>query len=153
MSESSEDKTRRKILKLLTDHPWSRQYSIFYKNREDSENLIRDLPRFKKELRRKFATIPFLLQTRLYKPKGSVKPFAYVTIFTIDTIHFSKFEEIADSVFDHPVRAVTRYFREEKKISTLNKIKTQKLHNLSGFFNTKKINRIHLLNKEFLSNI
>ena len=80
MSETSEEKTKRKYLAVLRGYRWSYQHSIFYDDPEQSHALLDHMVRFKQVLRRRCPDQPFLIRVQALK-KGAVHQ-AFLSIIT-----------------------------------------------------------------------
>lgn len=153
MSESSDDKSKRKYLHLLLNYQWSYQYSLFYEDREESKTLLDDMIRFKQELRRKCPDQPFLIRIQLHNRKTEHSPDgglqAYLVILTTERADKS-IETAADKAMSTQCNILNRKLTVEKITKIASAIRVQKPHNLERFFGKVKINRYTLLNKNKL---
>lgn len=149
MTESSEDKTKRKLSKLLQDHDWQHQHSIFYRDIEESINLIDNSNKLKRILKKKLPTSPFLIcyRTLYRKDRGGLQ--AYVTIFS--TAQIKKFQKMAEEAFGSGIATRGRTLSPEKLQRTVSALKTQKLHDLETFFG-HRVKRYSVINKSSLKN-
>ena len=147
VTESSEDKTKRKLSKLLLDYDWQHQHSVFYRDIEESINLIDNGNKLKKILKKKLPTSPFLVcyRTLYRKDRGGLQ--AYVTIFS--TAQIKKFQKIAMEAFGNGIATRGRGLSPEKLQHTESALKAQRLHDLEGFFG-RKIRRYSIINKSEL---
>ncbi|WP_147288382.1 hypothetical protein [Pseudomonas fluorescens] len=109
MSETSEDKTKRKYLTVLRDYQWSYQHSIFYKDAEQSHALLGDMVKFKQVLRRRCPDQPFLIRVQALK-KGAVHQ-AFLSIIT--TAKVEDLEGIANKTFPAAMNVVGRSVSRE----------------------------------------
>lgn len=153
MSETTQDKTKRKLLHALHTYPWSYQYSIFFDESEDSIYLLDELPIFKKALRRVFPAEAMLLHVRLLKASNHPIPRktqAYVSIFTLNKLDATRLNSIMEKCISDQTRLLCRKISPSKLNRTINSIQKQSLHNLVKFFGEKKVNRYALLNKAYL---
>lgn len=151
MSETSEDKSKRKYLKLLNDYEWNYQHSLFYENPEDSKLLLDDMIRFKQFSRRRCADHALLIRVQLLRKKTAYNPNgteqAYLTILATKDIKAS-IQEAAKTTISSPCNVVIKQLSAEKKNSIASAIKSQKPHNLERFFGKEKINRFTVLNRD-----
>jgi len=147
MSESSEDKTKRKYVHVLTSNPWPFQCSIFYANPTESTRLLDDMKRFKQRLRRKLPTSPMLIRIKLLHRNKVLQ--AYVSILTAND-HCDVIEGVASRSFAVPVNVRGRRFSAERIARQASAIKSQKPHNLNRLLGDRKINRYSLLNVAYL---
>lgn len=147
MSESSEDKTRRKFAKYLLDPRWVYQYSFFYDEPEYSKSLIEDQKLFRQELRRKFPNQPFLVRVQTLKRPGREFQ-AYLTLYT--TQKTEGMFEVTDRYFLYPVTVLYRQLTERRREVKAHKILTQKPHDLTKLFGKRRIRRYGIINKHLL---
>lgn len=150
MSESSEDKTRRKFAKYLLHPRWAYQYSFFYDDPADSKSLLDDQKLFRQEFIRKFPNQPFLVRVQTLKRAGRELQ-AYLTIYT--TQKTEGVFEVADRYFSAPVNVLYRQLTERRREVKANKIFTQKPHDLTKFFGQVRIRRYGIINKHLLADI
>ncbi|MEK8080613.1 hypothetical protein [Pseudomonas sp. XK-1] len=154
MSETSDEKSKRNYLRLLKNHEWNYQHSLFYEDGADSKALLDEMIKFKQVLRRKCPGQPFLIRIQLlnkrtaYNPDGGLQ--AYLVILT--TINARDALAGAAKVAMHaPCNILKKELTQERKARMASAIKSQKPHNLERFFGKQKINRFTLLNKSKLS--
>ena len=147
MSESSVEKTKRKLSALILNHAWTHQCSIFYENNEDCHLLVRDGNKLKRSLRKLYPDLPFLVCYRtLYRAEyGGLQ--AYATIFSMQKI--IDMAEIAENAFSASTRHRNRRVSQEKLESTANAIKSQRPHDLNLFF-SKPTKRYTIINQKVL---
>lgn len=150
MSESSEDKTRRKFAKYLLHPRWVYQYSFFYEEPEYSKTLIEDQKVFRQELRRKFPDQPFLVRVQTLKRPGREFQ-AYLTLYT--TQKTDGMFEVSERYFPAPVNVLYRQLTERRREVKAHKILTQKPHDLTKLFGEVRIRRYGIINKHLLADI
>lgn len=148
MSESSEDKTRRKFAKYLLHPRWAYQYSFFYEDPADSKSLLDDQKLFRQELRRKFPNQPFLVRVQTLKRAGRELQ-AYLTIYT--TQKTEGMFELSEQYF--PVNVLYRQLTERRREVKAHKILTQKPHDLTKLFGQVRIRRYGVINKHLLEDL
>lgn len=153
MSESSDDKSKRKYLHLLLNYQWSYQHSLFYEEREDSKTLLDDMIRFKQELRRKCPDQPFLIRIQLHNRKTEHSPDgglqAYLVILTTERAD-KQINEATEKAMSAQCNILNMILTPEKITKAASAIKSQKPHNLERLFDKQKINRFSVLNKNKL---
>ena len=147
MSETSEDKTKRKYLTVLRDYQWSYQHSIFYKDAELSHALLDDMVRFKQVLRRRCPDQPFLIRVQALK-KGAVHQ-AFLSIIT--TAMVEDIEGIANKTFPAAMNVRGRRLSAERLSQQGHVIEEAKPHDLSKLFDKAGINRWSVLNQHSLA--
>lgn len=145
MSESSEEKTKRKYLAVLRGHQWSYQHSVFYDDPEQSHELLEHMVKFKQTLRRRCPDQPFLVRIQTLK-KGSAPHQAYLTIFTTKKVEGLR--ELANKVFPATMNVLGKRLSVEKHDSIATTIEKQKPQDLSKVFDKAGINRWSVLNKD-----
>ncbi|WP_342243231.1 hypothetical protein [Pseudomonas sp. OTU5201] len=143
MSESSEDKTKRKYVDQLLAGIWTYQYSVFYQNPDDSHQLIEDAASFKQGLSRKFPNQPFLIRVSL-KGTGKSKQ-AWLSVLT--TQKSPELIDWAEQKFSVPVNVIFRRYSQAKAEQTAEAILKFRPHDLKHFFGKEKVNRYALINK------
>lgn len=147
MSETSEEKTKRKYLTVLRGYQWSYQHSVFYDDPDQSHALLEHMVRFKQILRRRCPDQPFLVRIQTLK-KGSVPHQAYLTIFTTKKVE--DLRQMANKVFPATMNVLGKRLSAEKHDQIARAIEKQKPHDLSKLFDKVGINRWTLLNKQHL---
>lgn len=146
MSESSEEKTKRKYLTVLRGYQWSYQHSIFYDDPEQSIALLGDMVLFKQMLRRKCPDQPFLIRVQALK-KGAIHQ-AFLSIIT--TAKVGSLGEIANKAFPAKMNVIGRRLSAERLSQQASVIEESKPHDLSKLFDKTGINRWSMLNKHAL---
>ena len=149
MSETSEEKTKRKYLTVLRGCQWSYQHSVFYDDPEQSLGLLEDMASFKQMLRRRCPDQPFLIRVQALK-KGAVHQ-AFLSIIT--TAKVEDLQGIANKTFPAKMIVVGRTVSVEKHDSIARAIEKQKPQDLSKLFDKAGINRWSVLNKNSLLGI
>lgn len=147
MSETSEDKTKRKYLSVLRGYQWSYQHSVFYDNPELSVGLLDDMVAFKQTLRKKSPDQPFLVRIQTLK-KGAAPHQAYLTIFTTEKVE--DLREIANKSFPADMNVMGKKLSADKLEQIADAIECQKPHDLSKIFGKEGINRWSVLNRRHL---
>ena len=150
MSETSEDKTKRKYLAMLTDHQWSHRYSVFYDDLALSNHLLTDMVGFKQALRKQYPDQPFLIriQVKVGNGRGDKTLQAYLMILT--TARSEGLKEVADNAFSSEVNVMSDKLAPAKLESIASAIDTQKPHDLTKVFGNVRIRRWSVLNKDAL---
>lgn len=150
MSETSEDKTKRKYLAMLTDHQWSHRYSVFYADLTMSNRLLTDMVGFKQALRKEYPDQPFLIriQTKLGGLTDKKTLQAYLTILT--TAKSGELKEVALGTFSSEVNVSSEKLLPAKLESMASAIDTQKPHDLTKVFGNVRIRRWSVLNANAL---
>lgn len=146
MSETSEEKTKRKYLTVLRGYQWSYQHSVFYDDPEQSLGLLEDMASFKQMLRRRCPDQPFLIRVQALK-KGAVHQ-AFLSIIT--TAKVDDLREIANKTFPAKMNVIGRTLSVERHDSIARAIEKQKPQDLSKLFDKAGINRWSVLNKRLL---
>lgn len=146
MSETSEDKTKRKYLSVLRGYQWSYQHSVFYDDPEQSLGLLDDMGSFKQMLRRKCPDQPFLIRVQALK-KGAIYQ-AFLSIIT--TAKVDDLRVIANKTFPATMNVVGRRLSAERLSQQASVIGENKPHDLSKLFDKAGINRWSVLNRQHL---
>ena len=147
MSETSEDKTKRRYLAVLRGYQWSYQHSIFYADPEQSHALLDHMVRFKQTLRRRCPDQPFLIRVQTLNKWG--RPLqAYLTFFTTKKVE--DLQEMAEKVFPANMNVRGRTLSVEKHGTIARAIEKQKPQDLSKVFDKVGMNRWSVLNKHML---
>ena len=149
MSETSEEKTKRKYLTVLRGYQWSYQHSVFYDDPEQSLGLLEDMASFKQMLRRRCPDQPFLIRVQALK-KGAVHQ-AFLSIIT--TAKVDDLREMANKVFPSVMNVLGKKLSVDKLDQIARAIEKQKPHDLSKLFDKTGINRWSVLNKHLLAAI
>lgn len=150
MSETTEDKTKRKYLALLIGHQWSYRYSVFYADPAMSKNLLTDMVEFKQALRKRYPDQPFLIRIQMKAGglNGDKTLQAYLTILT--TASSEGLKVVAHDTFSSEVNIQRGKVTSAKLVSMASAIDKQKPHNLTKVFGNVRIRRWTLLNKGML---
>lgn len=149
MSETSEEKTKRKYLTALRGYQWSYQHSVFYDDPEQSLGLLKDMVSFKQMLRRRSPDQPFLIRVQALK-KGAVHQ-AFLSIITIAKV--DDLGDIANKTFPAKMNVVGRRLSAERLSQQARVIEEAKPHDLSKLFDKAGINRWSVLNRQLLLRI
>lgn len=137
MSETSIDKTRRRLCSLFDLYDFKYQYSFFFPDGIEPEYFLEQVSNIKRSLRRKYDQ-PILLKINLSAKR---ELHAYITMYTEQALE--DFKNFMESRF--PGVTKSRVLTPEKIESTLRAINNQKPHNLNSYFNKKKVNRYSML--------
>lgn len=146
MTESAEDRSKRKFCEYLRSYPWVKQISIFYEDTDVAiEQALTDGPKLRKALARAFPESVFLWRLALKNLKGrGVTP--YWTAFATKDFRTADLSSIVDRVAGCSVKV--RRIQEGKLASYERAVLKQRPHDLKAIFGNKKINRISLVNKD-----
>lgn len=147
MSETSEEKTKRRYLAVFRTYQWSYQHSVFYDDPEQSHALLDDMVKFKQVLRRRCPDQPFLVRIQALKSRSRPHQ-AYLTIFTTKKVEGLR--ELANKVFPATMNVLGKTLSVEKHDSISRAIEKQKPQDLSKVFDKAGINRWSVLNKHML---
>ncbi|MNE02871.1 hypothetical protein D3C76_709450 [compost metagenome] len=148
MSETTEEKTKRKYLAAFRGTAWSHQYSVFYADPTLSHTLLDDMVTFKQRLRRAYPDQPFLIRVQL--KSGSGRPLqAFLNMFT--TKPADGLQSVAGNLFVSPVNVLSRKLSDKKLLTIAGAIERQRPQDLSKFFGKTGINRWSVLNKGLLA--
>jgi hypothetical protein len=149
MSETSEDKTKRKYLALLNGNKWSHQYSVFYDDLTLSNRLLTDKEAFLQTLRKQFPGQPFLvrIQTKMGNGRGDKGLQAYLMILTTAQ---SDVQEVADKSFTSVMNVKSKKLVGLKPFTIASAIDKQRPHDLQKVFGDVRIKRYSVLNKPML---
>jgi hypothetical protein len=148
LSETAEQRTKRRFIEYLDLTTWTHQYSFFYQCAEDARACaLSDTTKLKEKLRRTKAlkSQPFLYRLCLYRAN------AFHTIFTNEAIKVGLLESIICKTSGAELKVVGRELPEWKIERYRHAVSKKPPHNLKGFFGDKKINRIALLNVKKIS--
>ncbi len=147
MSETSEEKTRRRYLALLTGNEWTMQYSVFYANPALSIQLLDDQIAFKQKLRKEYPDQPFLIriQTKLGNGLGDKTLQAWLSIITTKPVE--GFESFLDKTFPVAMNGPGRKLNRMKLYTMTTALSKQKPHDLTKIFGDIRIRRWTLLNE------
>jgi hypothetical protein len=134
LSESATAKTKRKLSALILNYQWQYQYSIFYDEIPDCQNLAIDDEKLKNRLSRNYPDIPFLILRRTIKQEWKGLE-AYVTIFSVKNI--KDMASLVDRSFSSEITFKKRKLWQKKIEDTASAIRNQRPHDLDGFFGRK----------------
>lgn len=173
MSESAEDKSKRRFCEYLDLADWRYQYSFFHNDKQTAEEFaIQDGAALRKALARAFKDQPFLyrlcLTSRGYKqareevdedtgeiislPKEKPVILPFHMLFTTKKLDYGVVSKLVDKhCMDSEIGMLYRARTEAQVVRYRSAVKVQKPHNLKRFFGDKKINRIALLNQKATS--
>ncbi|MBH3353415.1 MAG: hypothetical protein AAGU13_05895 [Stutzerimonas stutzeri] len=143
MTEKSTDKTKRKMIDLFKDYEWNHQYSIFYDDPANSIHLLEDLGRLTIKL--KAHNQPFYIIKRTLN-RGHLQ--AYATIFT--TQETEGLDKLVSKSSEYEINILDQVITDDMIVSTINAMKTQKLHDLDKFFGETDVKRYSVTNKSKL---
>jgi hypothetical protein len=143
MSEDTIEKTKRKMIDLFKDYEWTYQYSIFYDNPADSIHLEEDLNRLRVKIKKRDQPLYIIKRTL---NRGVLQAFA--TIFTTRAIE--GFDKLVSNSSQYEINIRKRKISDSFLVSTIQKLKKQKLHNLNIFFGRKSIKRYSVINAKKL---
>ena len=159
MPESAEDRSKRVFVKYLNNSVWTSQISIFYGDYSDALDAIKHSQRIRKNISRAFPDAPFLYRLCMKNvskeiaemvgiPEKETRNMPYHMLLTTVDVDKGALSERVANWLDCEVSILKRAFSAQKLDSYKAAVINQKPHNLKKFFNTEKINRIALLNKE-----
>jgi hypothetical protein len=166
MSESSEQKTIRKFIKLLENPDFSYQITIFYNNSFDKSEALKHKPIITRLIGKIFPKQPFLyrlaLNSRVESENlddlksdaelGEVIVMPYHTLFTNQVTEIKLLEERLKERLQVSLRVKRKVFTDSAKVSYIRAVRKGKPHDLEGFFpKDSNIKRIALFGKSFLS--
>ncbi len=146
MSETTEDKTKRRYLAVLKGNDWTYQYSVFYDKPELSVNMLSDMAKFKQRLRRLFPNQPFLIRLQELR-KGRIRQ---VFLSIITTAKVENLREIANKMFPATMNVLSKALSAEKLDTIAGAIERQVPHDLNRFFNKDNVPRWSVLNSNSL---
>jgi hypothetical protein len=153
VSETSEEKKKRKLIAELRDHQWLYQYSLFPRlegqNRdEDKSNaettILRGLDDFRDRLRRKTPNIGILFELRKlnvarlrnfvtrYRNKNFIQ--IYITFRTTKEIDEQMLKEIAEDTYSDRVNILERSINEEDIIKSISTIRNENLYDFTPYY-------------------
>lgn len=147
MSENAEEKAKRDIAWRLLAYPWVYQTTLFYPDPDSSQDLIEDMLIIRRKIRRKFPEDAFFLRIGIKHHKSTNETIAYETIYSLRPI--PELKPLIREWMENRInvkRGRISYFRRLWIARTL-KRKEQGLHDLSGYFGRKKVNRVRFLNE------
>jgi len=160
MSESSLEKTKRKYSRILLDHSWHHQISIFYKEYSDCEFALIHKPKITRYLMQKYPQHAFLYRLQLkntekrmfndLSPQGKIEA-PYHTIHSSKKIRRESLLEGLTEALKVDFKLLTRPAHRAKVEKASATIKGTAPHNLERYFGTNKpIRRYSVIGKENL---
>ncbi len=163
MSESPEDRSKRRFLEHLDSHQWTYQVSIFLNYYGDKEHSLDVFDSVRSRIARVYKEQPFLWRLAA---KGGLPPSyfkdeediglakvtsPYLTLFTDTSIPKKEIKHIIDKMpGDFELRVKVTALSEDKINSYRRAVKKQKPHNLKAIYGDRKINRFGVLNGKHL---
>ncbi len=160
MTESAEERTKRKFLSCFDRYDWNTQISIFLVSAEDIPDALDLFQKTRKHLARKIPEDPILWRicskgvnpSKVYSDyHGTSKTLLspYLTIFTTKELKPNEAKSLFESL-----KIGTRIIIKARKLSLAKKhtyqrsIKIQKPHDLTKIFGEKKVKRFGVLNEK-----
>lgn len=161
--ESSADKTKRKLIKLIEDHAWKYQTSIFVDvlplELEEAKVVavewLKDFEdvKFREFLRKKnkHTAMLYMLRKTQHRSHDSGKSFqqVYITIFSNTMIDCTR-ERVNEYMLNYDLNISSRKLTSTKIESTCRALRNQRLHNLSNLGDKK---RYSILNKSKVTKV
>lgn len=158
MTESPEERSKRKFLNYYDQHDWKYQITIFLKSPDDVKNAQELFAKARKHFARKNPDYPTLWRIgvkgvrpqevfRDYDGDKSIINMPYITFFTTREFDYTEAVALFDNLkvserFDIRQRSFTGL----KPIKYRRSVKNQRPHNLKAPLGEKKINRFGILN-------
>jgi len=158
MSESAEQRSKRKFIEHLDSYPWQFQVSIFYSTYQNSLFIEEHKKALNIWLRR-WCKEPILLRLRTRNtkvcylfdvPKTNQKtvPMPYIQLFFINEHQWADIERKLEKIAGENIHLKNRRLSPKKLCSYKRAVKKQKPNNLKKILGDKKINRFSLLNAQ-----
>jgi len=157
--ESSESKTKRNMIALLSNYQWSYQYSIFcdvndleWEQAKDvAMSWIHDFDDLKfRDYLRKTSSTAILFNIRVHVVKGRADkkrfPQIFLTMYCNDSLSLSDCENYFGNDA-YPLNVMHKRLSKWKIRSTCDAIRTQALHNISSLDGK---HRISIINRKLL---
>lgn len=153
MSESAEDRSKRKFNSRLLSHKWAFKYSIFYNSYDVAKEAVDHAPKIRIALRKELPTTAFVWRLILSMPSaGQIKDINFSessgympihTFFMSEKIDIKILKRVAASVVSEEMtycvaKSVSRF--ELERYATA--IKNQRPHDLKSIFGDRKLNRV-----------
>nr|WP_312825101.1 hypothetical protein [Acinetobacter oleivorans] len=168
MSETSEEKKKRKLIAELRDHQWLYQYSLFprlegQKREEDKSKaettILLGLGDFRDRLRRKTPNIGILFELRKlnvarlrsfrtqYRNKTFIQ--IYITFRTTKEIDEQLLKEIVEDTYSDRVNILERSIDEEDIVNSINTIRNERLYDFTPYYQIigNKFNRYSCIHR------
>lgn len=157
MSESSKDKTKRKLLNYYKNYLWEHKVSLFPQvspDENEKEVLINIIPnginQFKHNLARSFTDVAFLIEVRRHYNRWTNINQIIMVMLCSKKIDYEKIQKIADKAFlEGRVKLIDKEVTDKELLKNYNSIKSQKLHNVERLLG-RKIRRYNIVNKSQL---
>ncbi len=147
MSESSEEKTKRKLIEKLLVYPWVYQVTLFFEDYDHSQELPEVLPKLRTKIRKAFPNDPIFARTALKYHSATRTRIAYETYYCLKPIPELK-RNIEKWMSTDRVRS--RTISPEKRLQSAKSMRKGISHDLKGYFHLDKVNRHRLLNRKKL---
>jgi len=155
MSESSTDKTTRKILSAMEEYEWVQQVSIFYLDYNDRFLAAEHKPEITRRLRRMFPNQAFLYRLRLnravdankvygYEGESNSVSLPYHSFFTncrLDRQERLDFVVALETVLDCELKHVCTTPSRLRRYLWLKTLKREKVDDLASYFPSLKSQR------------
>jgi len=153
--ESSQSKTKRKMIALLSNYQWSYQYSIFcdvsdleYEQAKDvAMSWIHDFDDLKlRDYLRKTSNTAILFSVRVHMIRGRDDkkrfPQIYLTMYCNDSLNLSGCERYFKNNI-YPLNVMHKRLSKWKIRTTCNAIRTQALHDITSLDGKDRISTIN----------
>lgn len=161
MSESSQEKTKRKTLELLSSEQWSYQLSIFYRCFSNRLLALEHKEKITRVLKRLNPDQPILYRLCLFDAPHEhlddiddndlvTERMPYHAVFS-STPFYLKEPDLAlalTKVTGISLNVLKRSFKGELKRRYLSAIKVGELHELKDYFGTNRVRSYYLINKK-----
>lgn len=161
MTETAEQRTKRTFTNYLKDYEWPYQYSIFYRNIEESKSAVEHSKIIRNALKSYYRKQPFLWRLCLirtnvehlnnsdYRYNTVVVPFH--TIFTTEPMSNEELCDLMEDKIKSELYTKKRRRNLETNLAYATVVLKAKPHELNKHFKTEsKINRFSVLNKPHL---
>jgi len=160
MSETSSEKTKRKYSKILLDHSWSHQVSIFYNEYSDCEFALSHKPKITRFLMLNYPNHAFLYRLQLKNteqnkfndlaPQGKIEA-PYHTIHASRKIKREVLLEELTELLKVDFKLLTKPAKREKIEKAALTIMNSGPHDLKRYFGTlRNIGRYSVIGKDNL---
>lgn len=151
MTESSSDRTKRNIIKYLSDDYYKVQQSIFFKEYEP-EYILESFAKIREHIKRNINEETFWLVRAKYANKHVFEDqivespnlylvTIYIQFYTNSKCNYELLEKKIKSLIGIRCKIKSRSFSEERKASWLSALKSQSLNDLSFANKTDKVIR------------
>lgn len=146
MSESSEAKTKRKIIAAMQTYQPTQLTSFYFDESDDPELVLQAFPIIRRKISAGFIGVTLIWWLRVTRFNRQVVPmFQVFSTDTLDKKTLKKIIDRTDVVVDLSFKQFNRKEAEIDKWCTT--IANQKLHNLSNVYGKEKIRRFAITNK------